>query len=211
MEDVRAVPFHEHGLAARDDDGRTPLHFAARRGNIKLADYCLDTMPLSSADQVDNSGQSPFHCAVESKRTDIIQVFQRQGMDVHKKDRRGRSILHQAALHDNVDALKQVMAITGPEGLEVRDNDERTPFELADRYNSCAVVQHSKSAHNLAFRTRIPRVAAVEPTQKLSHELKTEPSGLLRRDKIKGYVFAAFVAVFVLCCFKDYGPRFVWP
>ena len=146
-------------LNARDDDDRTPLHYAARRGNIELIRYFLTLIPSHELlDQMDRSGQTPLHHAAESKRAvGVLDALQKGGMDImlFRRDRQGRSVLHRAALHDNVDAVKQVLATTGGEReLEVKDNDGRTPFHVAHENGAHLVVEYfQSSAYGVSLAT----------------------------------------------------------
>ena len=138
-------------LNARDDDDMTPLHYAARRGNIELVRYFLTLIPSHKLlDQVDRSGQTAFHHAAESRRAvGVLDALQNGGMDsmILWRDRQGRSVLHHAALHGNVDAVKRVLATTGGEReLEVKDNDGKTPFHVAHENGAHLVVEYLQSS-----------------------------------------------------------------
>lgn len=147
MKDINACPVDESCFAAQDEDGRTPLHFAARRGNVELAKHMINLLPSPSINQTDRNGQTAFHCATESKRVEIIDVMKDGGMDVRGRDHRRRSLLHHAALHDNLDAVRKVVALAGRQELELRDLDGRTPFQLAERYGVRSVVEYLMSEY----------------------------------------------------------------
>ena len=149
IQDIRACLPDVALLIAEDDEGRTPLHFAARRGNSELANYFLTQGPHHLRNKVDNSGRSAFHYAIESKRTMILELFKNNGIDIYRKDREHRSVLHNAALINNVEAVKKIIVIAGEQELEARDIDGRTPLQLAKRYDAHTVVEYLLSVYGL--------------------------------------------------------------
>lgn len=112
--------------------------------------YFLTLIPPYEKDQVDCDGQTAFHYAMESRRVGVLDVLQKSGMDISRKDRQGRSVLHQAAFHDNVEAVKRVLAIAGKGQLEAKDIDGKTPFHLARQYGAHSVVEYLQSAYGLS-------------------------------------------------------------
>ena len=150
IRDAKAYLSDISSLITQDEDGRAPLHFAARRGNIELAKHFLDLLPPDKIDQADCNGQTAFHYAVESKRVEVLDILNRGGMDIFRKDRQRRSVLHQAAFHGNVEAVKRVIAIAGKRELEIKDIDGRTPLHVAHRYGAHSVVEYLQSSYGLS-------------------------------------------------------------
>ena len=148
--DVQKYSSDKECLFARDNEGKMPLHFAAQRGNIALTEHFLHH-PMSSRfkDAVDCKARSAFHNAVKSKRVHVIDVLRSHDLDIFRRDGRGRSVLHQAARHDNVEAVKRVIALAGEQELRVRDNDGSTPLQLAHRKDARAVVDYVESTYGL--------------------------------------------------------------
>ena len=147
IQDMRACLPDVALLTVEDDEGRTPLHLAARRGNSELANFFLIQGPHQLHNKVDISGRSAFHYAIESKRTMILELFKNNGMDIYGRDREHRSVLHNAALINNVEAVKKIIAIAGEQELEARDMDGRTPLQLAKRYDAHNVVEYLLSIY----------------------------------------------------------------
>ncbi|RYP42658.1 hypothetical protein DL767_000027 [Monosporascus sp. MG133] len=133
-------PYLQKGQAytciARDDTGRTLLHFAAQRGNLALLKYLLRLPTNAGLGARDASGQSVLHYAVHSKRTEAIDLLLAHGADPHAVDLKGRTILHCAARRNNLAAVKRSLEVCGEQGLRACDENGMTPAELAYRYKS---------------------------------------------------------------------------
>ena len=164
-------------LNARDDDDRTPLHYAARRGNVELVRYFLTLIPSHELfDQVDRSGQTALHHAAESKRAvGVLDALQKGGTDtmIFRRDRQGRSALHHAALHGNVDAVKRILATTGGEReLEVKDNGGRTPFDVAHENGAHLVVEYLQSCGYGVSLAAISSLSGSRSSRRLRYKWK---------------------------------------
>lgn len=151
--DAKAYSVDGTCLMSQDDEGRSPLHYAARRGNMELAKYFLKLVPSHAVHQADHHGKTAFHYAMESKRVAILDILQSGGIDIGRKDGQGRSVLHQAALHHNVEAVKRVIAIAGVIGQQLmieKDISGKTPFQLAREHGAMSVVEYFQAAHGLS-------------------------------------------------------------
>ena len=204
--DVKAYLSDVSSLTIQDDNGRTPLHFAARRGNIELAKHFLSLIPSYERNRADCNGRTAFHYAVESKRIGVLDVVKNGGMDILSKDRQHRSVLHQAAFHGNVEAVKRVLAIAGKQELEAKDIDGRTPFHLAHRYGANSVVKYLQSEFGLSLEAdAATAITSGSPSRRrlCSTWRKTIARGIEN-------MHPAIVAVFFVCltCFvlRDRDP-----
>lgn len=65
----------------------TPLHQAARRGNVSVAQALLDHG--AAIDARDAKGQTPLRRAVNCRQFSIVRLLVRHGADPHATDRRG--------------------------------------------------------------------------------------------------------------------------
>jgi ankyrin repeat protein len=160
------VPYLQFGeiypILARDYAGRSLLHFAAMRGNMAILKYFL-SLPHDVGLKIrDISGQSVLHYAVHSKRTEAIDFLVSNGADIDAVDTKGRTVLHCAAAKNNLAAIKRVVSLGGRGSLYLRDQDGRTPADLAYRYKAFEAAEclKSLSAEGLDFRRhfRPPRV-----------------------------------------------------
>lgn len=138
---------------ARDCKGRSVIHFAAQRGNIAILRYLFD-LPFDVGINIrDSSGQSALHYAVQSRRTETIDLLLSNGADINAADEKGRTILHCAAERNNLVAIERVLELCGKNILHTRDLDGITPAKLAYRRKafSAAKYLNSLTAENLGF------------------------------------------------------------
>ena len=193
--DARACLSDISAITAQDDDGRTPLHYAARRGNIELVKYFLSLMSIYDINRVDYKGQTAFHYATESRRIDVMNELQKGGINILRKDQQHRSVLHQAALHGNVEAVKRVVALAGERELEAKDVDGMTPFHLAYHHGAHAVVNYLQSEYGLSLGgdPAITTVSGSGLTPGRSYRWKKVV------DRGMDIMSPAMIAVFVVC------------
>jgi ankyrin repeat protein len=200
------VPYLQFGeiypFLARDYAGRPLLHFAAQRGNIAILKYLL-SLPHDVGLKIrDTSGQSVLHYAVHSKRIEAIDFLVSNGADINAVDTKGRTVLHCAAARNKVAAIERVVALSGRNSLYLRDEDGRTPAELAYRYKAFEAVEclKSLSPEGLGFMRHFhpPRV-----------ESRTGSLGSLacymRRRALKSTHLVAFVMVLLWYIFHAPG------
>lgn len=64
---------HSCANSTENEEGCTPLHLACRKGDgeilVELVQYCHAQM-----DVTDNNGETPFHYAVQSDNSQVLQV-----------------------------------------------------------------------------------------------------------------------------------------
>jgi ankyrin repeat protein len=143
------VPYLRSGeiypFLARDYAGRLLLHFAAHRGNIPMLEYLL-SLPHDIGLKVrDMGGQSALHYAVQSKRTEAINLLVSNGADLNAVDIKGWTVLHCAAARNNLPAVERVVKLCGKKFLWSQDRDGRTPAELAYLYKAFKTADYLDS------------------------------------------------------------------
>ncbi|XP_037439313.1 uncharacterized protein LOC119307336 [Triticum dicoccoides] len=89
-----------------DKAGRTPLHFAARGGNIVLMDTLVNTHHVD-VNATDNSGLIPLHLAVFYDNTDALLELMRLGATIEGNTCFGKAI-HAAAFLGSLGAIKAI-------------------------------------------------------------------------------------------------------
>lgn len=124
----RGRKFDDAGLLSADVMGRTCLHLAASRGNLKVLSYLLSQVLLAALEKKDNQGRTPFHYATESSRAAaVIDLLRDKGCNIYALDNTGRTALHWAARWNNFDAAKKLVALTSRGALLTSDISGRMP------------------------------------------------------------------------------------
>lgn len=112
---------------AKNQDGQTPLHWAAARGHKDVAELLV----RSGADvnAKDNYGNSPLHFAARAGCTDVAELLLGEGADINAEDKTGKTALHSAACYGHKDMAELLLS----KGADVRakDNYGRTPLHWA--------------------------------------------------------------------------------
>ncbi|PFH45588.1 hypothetical protein AMATHDRAFT_8954 [Amanita thiersii Skay4041] len=72
---------------AVDEDGRTPLHWAASSGSIEMMRLLIDQN--AEVDKPDNSRWTPLHIAASAGREDVVRELIGAGADINRKNDKG--------------------------------------------------------------------------------------------------------------------------
>lgn len=95
-------------LARTDDDGNTPLHWAARRGHFETADLLLSKGAVTEA--LCKSGFTPMMRAVGSGHIEIMDLLWRSGStDLHTTSKEGLTSINLALDRDDFSALQWLL------------------------------------------------------------------------------------------------------
>ena len=112
---------------ARADDGKTPLHLAARYGRVEVV--CVLLEHGASVGAEDNEGKNPLHLAAISGRDKIVRVLLEHRANVSVEDNQGRTPFHLAAISGSVDTVRVLLEHGANVGA--KDNQGRTPLHVA--------------------------------------------------------------------------------
>jgi ankyrin repeat protein len=91
-------------IQARDDWGNTPLHEAARRGNLKLVQFLIHTGAKSTEQNA--FGETPLHVAAKNGKADVIEVLLDRGSWIHDTNFWGQTPLHYAVAQNRIEVVK---------------------------------------------------------------------------------------------------------
>jgi ankyrin repeat protein len=127
--DINAIRdiLHTGGnVNVRDKHGRTALHYAARRGDMGMAQFLIEND--ADLNIIEPSwSDMPLHQALRRGRNDMIKLLIASGADVNAAARWGYTPLHIAADFEIVSVL-----IAEGAGVNAKDRDGRTPLDLAE-------------------------------------------------------------------------------
>lgn len=117
----------DFNVNARDELGFTPLALACRQGSEDLVNCLLDSG--ADVDIFNKSDDRPLHIALKARNEPVALLLVGRGADILDcKGKGGKTPLHLAAEHANLDFMRMVldcMAYT-----EARDHLDREPLSL---------------------------------------------------------------------------------
>ncbi|CAD0085349.1 unnamed protein product [Aureobasidium mustum] len=119
-----------------DDQGQTPLHYAAVSGSPNLTTTLIEAGAL--LDQVDGDGQTPLSEAAKCKFKGSTEVLLNAGARTDMQDCDGRTALHHAAEHGWLE-ICTILVEAGAK-LDVLDSQGLTPLQLAEQEDHTEVV-----------------------------------------------------------------------
>jgi len=126
------------GLAA----GSTPLHCAASKGHVTVANILIDHGAL--LDEKNLQGQTPLHCATAQKRPDMATLLVNRGSNVNVVNGGNLLPLHYAASEGLLDIVKLLVA----KGSDLDKKGAPSPAALAGIYKHEDVVNFLKAHKN---------------------------------------------------------------
>ena len=127
---VRAVIEKDPGqINIKDENGRTPLHWAARGANNEVLAYLVEKG--ADLNVLDNSGTAPLHSLASRGNADGVRIVLAKGADINIKASNKSAPLHFAALGRRVEVLR--LLVERKADLESRDEQGRTPLVVAAR------------------------------------------------------------------------------
>ena len=116
----------------QDDKDRTPLHYAASLGEIKMVILLL-VVDTSAAYKQDVGRKIPLHLASENGQQNLLKALINRCPDtVEFTDKKQQNILHLAAKNGNLDTISYILKLPEMEDLvNSPDVDGNIPLHLA--------------------------------------------------------------------------------
>ncbi|MBC6441364.1 MAG: ankyrin repeat domain-containing protein [Rhodospirillales bacterium] len=118
----------EKKFTMRDKDGLTPLHVAARYGNMKEIKALIEAEANIKAEYGD--GYTPLHEAASNGTAETVKALIDAGANIKAQDGSGWTPLHWAA-HDGTAETVEALIDRGAE-MRARTKDGKLPAGLAE-------------------------------------------------------------------------------
>ena len=122
---------------ARDGDGRTPLHHAARSTDPGVAALLLDA--AADINAVDHAGHAPLSVACHTGNWRLAKFLIERGAAIHPSG--GQPVLLAAANPEEDDPAGVALLLRHRANVDGRDNVGRTALQLAAEAGHIAIVQ----------------------------------------------------------------------
>eukprot|EP01132_Coremiostelium_polycephalum_P000308 gene308-397_t len=114
-------------VGARDNNGWTPLHLAAKNDHKEVVKLLLKQEAQVYAR--DNNGCTPLHLAAENGYTDVVKSLLKQEVQVYARDNNGCTPLH-LAVENGYTGVVKLLLKKGAQ-IDKKDNDGWSPLHLA--------------------------------------------------------------------------------
>jgi hypothetical protein len=135
----KVIEFLREGanVNTRDEDGLTPLHYAASRGYVEVARLLLENG--ADVNAKNEHGITPLHFAASEGHADVARLLLERGADANARDEDGLTPLHNAAANGHLDVVKLLLE----KGADpaIRSNGGWTPLDIARALGHAEVVK----------------------------------------------------------------------
>jgi len=129
-------------INAENNQGNTPLHYAATRGHLQVIKVLVEERNpyRANVNAQNNDGGSPLHSAAYNGHKDAVAQLISSGADSNVEDNKGNTPLHSAACYGHKDAIAQLISSGADSNAE--NNEGSTSLHYAAFYgNKDAVAQ----------------------------------------------------------------------
>ncbi|WP_338482336.1 ankyrin repeat domain-containing protein [Wolbachia endosymbiont (group A) of Ophion costatus] len=140
IQEVNSLINKGANVNATDQDGKTPLHWAAVKGHEEVVEALLGKHGID-VNLADKNKDTPLHSVLKKDNIDINvlnALLRAEGINVNAQDKDNRTPLHWATGRDNVEVVN-VLIIKGAD-VNAQDKDNRTPLHFAAQNNNKEIV-----------------------------------------------------------------------
>ncbi|KAL9957506.1 hypothetical protein ACROYT_G039145 [Oculina patagonica] len=126
-------------VAKQSNYGQQALHYAARRGNLKVVEVLLKE-GNAKANATDNENSTPLHAASQEGKLNVVEILLQYGADPSMSDNDGYTAVHLAAKDGHDDVLEKLLSTASHVGascsalLNKMDNDANSCLHLAVKH-----------------------------------------------------------------------------
>ena len=124
--------------AAKDEDGATPMHYAAWGGHIAMVDHLRGLgQDIGAKNQY---GATAMHYAAWGGHIAMVDHLRGLGQDIGAKDNNGMSVIHSAAWGGHIAMVDHLRGLG--QDIGAKDNNGATPMHYAAMEGDIAMVEH---------------------------------------------------------------------
>jgi len=123
-----------------EEDGKTPLHIAAMRGDMKMLEFLI-THPYIDMNALDDASTTPIHCAISHSQLDVVKLLLEKGADVNIPDAQRKTCVHIAAEQGNKMMCKLLIE-TYKADIRILTEQDQTPLHFASANLNKDVVHY---------------------------------------------------------------------
>ena len=139
IECVNAIIDTGTQIDSSDSLGETPLIYACRYSHFNKKGIVERLLKAgANALKADMSGASAAHYAIRANDIDILEIMGGSGVPFDSTEEYEWSILHEAALHSNVQTVETICQFVS--SIDVLDADEITPLMIAVERGDVAIA-----------------------------------------------------------------------
>ncbi|KAI8484567.1 positive regulation of extrinsic apoptotic signaling pathway via death domain receptors protein [Branchiostoma belcheri] len=157
-------------------DGHTPLHYAASRGQVGVAELLLKNK--AEVDSKAKSGVTPLYCAASGGHVGVAKLLLEAGAEVDSREelQLGDTPLHEAASGGHV-GVAELLLKAGAQ-VDSKNKDGKTPIDVAKSEELSSQDPSVKKSQVLEGRKKILTLIAA---QKMVWESSTTGTGDILR------------------------------
>ena len=133
-------------ILTKDEDERTPLHWACSQNNLEMVEYLLKPRAAIAAievdDMVDASGWTPVHISASLGNVGILDAFLKSDsdIDINLTTNQGTTALHLAASKNRSNVVR-MLVVDHKCSCRIKDNKGSTALHRAASIGSQPIVE----------------------------------------------------------------------
>ena len=122
-----------------DDNGDTPLHFAAARGVLNHVVWLLDGG--AAPDTANSQGMTPaMKASIQGHLVIVKKLAEMPGVDLNQVDKEGATCLHLATALMHAPVVAYLLSLPGRLDRSIQTKDGKTAQDLASKGKNPKIV-----------------------------------------------------------------------